>query len=136
MKNQCYCPLRISVQMICMVKLMQSILNMMFESVSYWSVSSTPCACLSSLILFFSVDRKLGYVCTFDFIFFDFHLWDTPLQTTQSRRGRAEGVSFAATVLCCPLPTTAALSCFLPFTLYPFWTRVRVKGNPSLVITR
>jgi hypothetical protein len=28
------------------------------------------------------------------------------------------------------------LSCFLPFTLYPFWTGVRVKGNPYLVITR
>ena len=28
------------------------------------------------------------------------------------------------------------LSCFLPFTLYLFWTRVRVKGNPYLVITR
>ena len=28
------------------------------------------------------------------------------------------------------------LSCFLPFTLYPFWTGVRVKGNPYPVITR
>jgi hypothetical protein len=24
----------------------------------------------------------------------------------------------------------------LPFTLYPFWTGVRVKGNPYPVITR
>jgi len=29
-----------------------------------------------------------------------------------------------------------ALSCFLPFTLYRFWTKVRVKGNPYRVITR
>ncbi len=28
------------------------------------------------------------------------------------------------------------LSCFLPFTLYPFWTGVRVKGNPYPVIYR
>ena len=28
------------------------------------------------------------------------------------------------------------LSCVLPFTLYPFWTGVRVKGNPYPVITR
>ena len=27
------------------------------------------------------------------------------------------------------------LSCFLPFTLYPFWTGVRVKGNPYPVTT-
>ena len=29
-----------------------------------------------------------------------------------------------------------SLSRFLPFTLYPFWTGVRVIGNPYLVITR
>ncbi len=28
-----------------------------------------------------------------------------------------------------------ALSCVLPFTLYPFWTEVRVKGNPYPVMT-
>ena len=32
--------------------------------------------------------------------------------------------------------TITTLSCFLPFTLYPFWTGVRVKGNPYPVITR
>ena len=30
----------------------------------------------------------------------------------------------------------AWLSCFLPFTLYSFWTGVRVKGNPYPVIYR
>ena len=29
----------------------------------------------------------------------------------------------------------AKLSCVYPFTLYPFWTRVRVKGNPYPIIT-
>jgi hypothetical protein len=32
-------------------------------------------------------------------------------------------------------PYCTDLSCFSPFTLYPFWTRVRVKGNPYPVIT-
>ncbi len=31
---------------------------------------------------------------------------------------------------------SSPLSCVLPFTLYPFWTGVRVKGNPYPVITR
>jgi hypothetical protein len=36
-----------------------------------------------------------------------------------------------------PRPTAnGQLSCVLPFTLYPFWTGVRVKGNPYPVITR
>ncbi len=34
----------------------------------------------------------------------------------------------------CPELAEEQLSCFLPFTLYPFWTGVRVKGNPYPVI--
>ena len=46
-------------------------------------------------------------ICMFDFIFSIFILWDASFQTTHSRRGRAEGDSLAATVLCCPLRPTA-----------------------------
>ena len=72
-------------------------------------------------------------VCNFH-ISFQFSLFGVQFLhgRLQFSYGFAIFIEFAIFVSVC----NSRLSCVLPFTLHPFWTGVRVKGNPYRVITR
>jgi len=129
MKNQCYCPLRISVQMICMGKLMQSSVNMMFESVLE-CLLYTLCMSLLSYPLF-SVDRTwVMYVRLTSFFLFSY-CGTHPSKQLSLVEVEPRGFHLRQLYSVVHCLQQQRLVVFYPL---PFLDQGKVKGNP--LITR